>query len=194
MVAKQHFVEWFSGSTIDSIWTQVDNTGTGTFSMVDAIDEGFGVISGTNTSDDSILTMNNIQHYDNQNSVYIAVVRRVSALMGANWGVYGNDPTLPNREAAFLLDDTTRTNKSLHTASNVSAGDTQGSVPSDTNFTTVKLVLSSANVTMDINGVFDVTRTTTLPTIAMTPFVNRAFARSTGGRESRVRYMEVYNI
>ncbi len=51
-VQKQRFVEWFSGDALDSIWTQTNSVGTGTFGMQDDIDgdsklqQGLQLITG----------------------------------------------------------------------------------------------------------------------------------------------------
>ena len=47
MAYKQHFIEWFSGKQLPSYWTKVDISGTNTFAMVDSVDGGFQITSGS---------------------------------------------------------------------------------------------------------------------------------------------------
>jgi len=79
-IQVSHFVEWFSGQDLDSIWLKQILVGSGhTFTIQDEIDGGAKVLLGsTGAGDHASLNFNNKRHYDPADSIMIAVGKRVS--------------------------------------------------------------------------------------------------------------------
>jgi hypothetical protein len=86
-VQKQHFVEWFSGSALDSIWTERDLVGTGTFAMDDSVDGGYKISAGSGGTDQQQIDFNGIRHYEEQGCVMIAVSKHSSTSSNSHRGV-----------------------------------------------------------------------------------------------------------
>lgn len=195
-VNKQHFVEWFSGDALDTIWTQRNNIGSGTFGMVDAVDEGFFVKSDANVGDDSNISMNNINHYKNNASVFIGVTRNVSgaALIEHIAGLVKDHASFGNNDVALMHMDTGfGPNVHLWTANTSAQTLSSTGIAVHTNWQSIKIENKSADTTLDLDGVLRATNTTTLPSADLQPMACRALSQTTGAKESRVRYCEVYN-
>ena len=62
-IQVSHFVEWFSGDTLDSIWTQSNHSGVGTFAMADEVDGGFKLSCGASSGNNSTINFNDKRHY-----------------------------------------------------------------------------------------------------------------------------------
>jgi hypothetical protein len=77
-VRKQHFWDYFSGSTLNSRWTTSNIVGTGTFGMADEVDGGFSIKAGATTGNASGIEFNDIRQYAHDGSVNIAVWKRVA--------------------------------------------------------------------------------------------------------------------
>ena len=195
MAYKQHFIEWFSGKSLPSYWSQENTAGTGTFAMVDAVDEGFSITTTSGTSNRNAITFNQVDQFAHDGSVFIAVARRVtSANAGLNLGFSQDDDfTIASGQSwAVINEDTaTGTHKALQTRDGSSHSQTLSSVPIDTSWTNYKLTLSS-DAKLYIDGSLEITKTTNLPTVKLQPAV-RSISRAANISEIRIRYCEVYN-
>ena len=178
-IQVSHFVEWFSGDALDSIWTlSADISG-----MVDTIDEGFLIQeTGVGTS---FINFNDKRHYDPDNSILIAVWRHVSGAQAH--GALGNGSN-PGSNYASIRYFTGQTNFTNATRDGTSASATEGSVARDSVFHTFKIENISANTKTFIDGVLDVTKTTNLPNVALQPVFTVLNATA-----MHVRYAECFN-
>ena len=70
----QHFVEWFSGDALDTIWTKTI-TSTGTIVMADTVDGGVINTTAATTADANQYCFNGIQHYSKVGNVMITVFK-----------------------------------------------------------------------------------------------------------------------
>ena len=189
-VAKQHFIEWFSGSVLDSIWNQRNTNGVGTYAMVDAVDEGFSITTGTSTSNASDIDMNDIRHYSEDNYVCISIFRRVTTLSIVQQISVNNGATF--NHYVLVQDDTINTFYDLFTKDGTTPSAQDSDIAIDATFHSHKIELNGTNARLDIDGVLKVTKTTNLPVAALQPAF-RVFARGTGGKEGRFRYIEAYS-
>ena len=99
-VAKQHFVEWFSGEDLDSKrWAYADylssnHTGSG---MVNDIDGGFKLVGDSSTagSQNTLISFNDKKQYSNTGSVviWIAKVELTGSSKQGGWGMCGTMPS-----------------------------------------------------------------------------------------------------
>lgn len=193
-IIRQRVVETFTGKSLNERWTQTDVTGTGTFAMVDAVDEGFSISSGATTNNQSQVNFNNKRQYDFNDSVLLAVFRAVSTASNISYcGLSGNILAYNGVEKAVFIMDSADTNFALSTADASTSSDTEGSVAIDTSFHLIKVETGSANIKLTIDGVLDVTKTTNRPTTKTQPVVGVKTTTS-AAKESRIRYLEGYNI
>ncbi len=87
-ISRLHFIEYFDGDVLDSIWQQNSIIGTGTFAMFDTEDEGFSLsVDAINPQLSSITASNSLQHFDPANSILESVQRRASAQGTVQWGL-----------------------------------------------------------------------------------------------------------
>jgi hypothetical protein len=192
-VMKQRVVDNFDGDTLDERWSTRDlYGGTGTYAMVDAVDEGFSLIMATDT-DAAQIDFNDIRHYAYDASTVISVVRRVTDNCLTNTG-FISDKTGGFFDYANYIDSTLgSTFKGLETSDSTNASFSASSVAEDTAWTGVKITCGVSDIRMFINGVLEVTKTTDRPTLKLQPMVY-VQSNAAGTRETRVRYLEAYNI
>lgn len=191
-IMKQRVLDNFDGDTLNERWFEKNNTGTGTFVIVDAIGEGFSVKAGGTVSDDSLISFNNIRQYDSDNSEFIIVCRRSSnGLLDA--GCSENDSMASGTDGAFMRNNNADTFYKLVT---VNVGNTQAdtTINTDTSFHNHKVKNTSANSTLDIDDILEVTNTTNLPTDPVQPIFRSFTAAGPSSPDCRIKYLEVFNI
>jgi len=190
-IAKTHFIEWFSGDDLDTIWTKVDGAGTGVFSMQDTIDEGFEIQTGALINNHSYINFNSIRHYAHDASILISISRITNLTSSVEQS--GFQDTNSFGHFAIMQNDSAATpNFELNTKDGTTGSVQQGSVARDTSFHVKKLENTSTSNIMTIDGILDVTKTNNRPGVRLQPIV-RAFTRTTAAKEVRVRYLEAYN-
>jgi len=192
-INKQHFVEWFSGSVIDSIWTFTNVTATGSSGMVDAVDEGAFVKTAASNNAHVALDFNNKRQYAHDNSIMIGVTKRNNTvsdeMVGFSSGVNILDAV---NDTVFYSQVNTDTFKTLRSSEGTTLSATVSDVVIGTTFTGWKIENSSANLKLTLSGVLKVTKTTNRPNTNMQPSVS-CRAREASAKETRVRFLEVYN-
>ena len=192
-VNKQHFIEWFSGDGLDSIWTTGNAGGSGTFTMEDIVDGGFSVTSGGTAGDFSFIGFNDIRPYDPSNSVFIAIVKSFSTVNGDERTGLVNSVVEEgtSTDGVMFRELPSATNFSMLTVNSSLSTHTEGSVARDTNWHSVKITNTASNSISLLDGVTDVTITTNLPNEKLQPRI--ATARDVAAGKVGVRYCEVYN-
>ena len=189
-VAKSHFWDWFDGNDVKNMWTKKDVQGTGTFAMVDGIDEGYSVTTSAATSDRSGLSFNNIRHYNKTGSVIIIVAKRNT--VGLLRSGFRNVLDTTTIQLAQVQCNDTSTFKELITG-DTSLTVTATDIAVDASFHAYKIELSSTDCQLTIDGVLKATNTTNLPTLDQQPNPIWVQEIGTGAVEARVRYCEAYN-
>lgn len=197
-ISRTHFVEYFDGDVLDSIWEQNNIIGTGTFAMVDAQGEGFSLaVDAINPQLSSITASNSLQHFDPADSIIESVQRRSSAQGTVQWGL-GNrtDGDLGNTldQSATFQEVSTQTFMRLSTINGLNQTTVNTSIAVNTNFHHTIIDLSATNVKGIIDGILEGTITTDLPDSSspLYPgFKISTFAVAVA--EGRMKYMEVFN-
>ena len=189
-VNKQHFVEWFSGDALDTIWT-VTETGSGTKAMSDSVDGGYQAETSTGASDKIALNFNNKRQYNHQGSVFITVAKRFTSGF-----INGFNDTLttwdnPSNEAG-IINKTGVTYQRAITSDSTTQSESNTSVAIDTSWHSYKGELDASNYYLTIDGTLEVTKTTNLPTAKMQPQLFTYVISGTAGKMG-VRYLETYN-
>lgn len=195
-IMKQRVVDNFDGDTLNERWTQRIIDTAPTFAMVDAIDEGFSILTATVSDDGGALEFNNIRHYLNTASIVLGVIRPLQTTSIMTYIGFYNTRTgfgggTQLAEAGFdTFSDTV--NFTIRTGDASATSVTSTTVVADTTFRLHQVELTSANSQYSINGNLEVTKTTNRPTIRLQPFFV-VLTRTTAAREGRIRYLEAYN-
>lgn len=189
----QHFVEWFSGKDLAISWLKNNRSGSGTFAMIDAVDEGFSIICNAAAGSLSVIDRNQIHHYAFDGSVFIGIMKRVTVANAAlEWGGINGNGYGSTTDKAALLEASNRTFKTLRTADGSSSTLVDSSVNTDEAFTLYKIETKASNVQMSILGVLEAVSTTTLPDVKLQLTFN-SHNLTPVIVESRIRYFEAYN-
>ena len=195
-VQVSHFVEWFSGDALDSIWT--DGGTGGSNSMEDVIDGGLLIATSTTNNSYQHINFNDKRHYDYQDSIFISTMkvnastaafysgfcRTVSSIGSLVFGTGTDYMALGRGESGNYL---------IQTADGTTASSTTGSVASDTNYHSFKGVMGASNNLFFLDGVLEVTKTTNLCSVdGLQPF--HAIRTGTAAvRSMNVLFTETFN-
>jgi len=191
-IMKQRFVEWFLGKEIDlGIWQKTNIAGSGSFAMVDAVDEGYEVSSAAGGSNQSELDFNNIRHYVHNASVIILAFRRVTATTFNENGL-GNVITGASTDTACAMESTGNTFKNLRTGDATVVSESASDLVIDTIHTLYKIVCASTVIQLYINGLLKVSKTTNRPTQKMQPLVHAGNLAAVVAT-TRIKFLEAYN-
>jgi len=190
----QHFVEWFSGDALDSIWTQFNRDGTGTHSMADAANEGFQYVTDNGTNDSGGIDMNGIHHYEPTASVCISIFRKensasaqvIMAMAEGSAGDYssGND--------YYQIQNITTSGIRILSRNNTNASATSTSLGQDTVYHIYKTEIKSSSLTGHVDGVLEATKTDFLPAVKLQPSW-RMLTLTTTVKTGHITYFEAYN-
>jgi len=189
-VRKQHFWEWFSGTSIDSRWTRTFSTGTA--GMSDSVNGGY-LMSGSAGQNEG-LWFNDINEFAHNGSVMIfveygTVSTRVKCIGGLS---DDSNSTLSSINKASIHHDT-GVSCEAQTANGSSAGSTTmtGSDLADGSLGVYKIETKSSTVEFSDLGVLKATRDATLPTSKMEPVF--IMSSVTGTNSMGITYCEAYN-
>jgi len=187
-ILKQHFVEWFSGSVLDSFWTQSNITGVGIFEMADEIDGGFELTTGAGGADNSLIEFNDRRHYDVGQCEYITVWRATEILNNVVHAGLFNNPVGGTGAVYQEMNDAGFNN--FTAVSN--AAQVEGSVPNDNVFHLFRCESTPTNALFSIDGLLDITGAAT-PTNNGQPVFRIRAAGGLGSRQGQIRYFEAFN-
>ena len=193
-VQKQHFVEWFSGSALDSIWTS-NVSGTGTNTMYDSVDGGFRLLFSTGTNNSNDIDFGDKRQYEETGSVFIAVCATNLDYAQTNHFCDIGFTGQTFRDSVDLACANYHTGQTYIRLLTRRSSDTfaDSTVTGDNTRRSIKLFLDTSDVELFIDGVTQATNTTTLPNVKLQPFAQAW--HGTGGVASGidVNYMECYN-
>ena len=192
-VMSQRFVDYFSGSSLDSRWTTTNVNGTNTFTMSDSVDGGFAITSGTSNGNRGMINFNDKRQYAFNSSVLIAIVTRITATNAMAIVGFANTGLIqPTLNAAWLGNETSQTFYRLVTSEGSTQTASNTDIPVDTTTRSIKIECGSTNIKLTIDGVEKVDKTTDRPAAKLQPFF---YSRTltTAAAESRIRYLEAYN-
>tara|TARA_R110000765_G_scaffold81640_1_gene159619 strand:+ start:339 stop:965 length:627 start_codon:yes stop_codon:yes gene_type:complete len=193
-VAKQRFVETFSGSGLDTDRWNVTTTGNGAATMSDEADGGLKITSDSGATGGIMINFNNIRQYSQTGSVCIFVGKRTSASDAQMLGGLSSNTAL-NEDVASIKDYTGYAgNKQFATANNGSWQTQDTTVAKSTNYNSYKIELLSSSVTMSVDGLTEITNSTQVPDAPVQPFFYASeSAGAASAKSAQIRYMEAYN-
>lgn len=187
-----HFVEWFSGDALDSIWTE-KTFGSGTYAMDDAIDGGFKMTTGAVTFDTNWIHFNDKRHYEQTGSVFEAVFKTTGTSLYLIKAGLINDPgdAIIGDDILAGTDSAVSANYFLETRGTSSTRTATG-VAVDTNFHSFKGILFSASAQLSVDGILGASHTSTLPVEKLEPAF-WATTRDGNAKTGHISYFEAYN-
>tara|TARA_R110000822_G_scaffold119107_1_gene252009 strand:+ start:16 stop:642 length:627 start_codon:yes stop_codon:yes gene_type:complete len=193
-VAKQRFVETFSGSGLDTDRWNVTTTGNGAATMSDEADGGLKITSDSGATGGIMINFNNIRQYSQTGSVCIFVGKRTSASDAQMLGGLSSNTAL-NEDVASIKDYTGYAgNKQFATANNGSWQTQDTTVAKSTNYNSYKIELLSSSVTMSVDGLTEITNSTQVPDAPVQPFFYASeSAGAASAKSAQIKYMECYN-
>ena len=191
-IQVSHFVEWFSGSSLPSYWTQLNVSSTPTFGIVDGIDGGGFIKTNTTSGCQGKLTFNNKRHYDFDDSTIISVWKSLDTASCDHAVGLMNDGSVGIQNALSRAFTDTSANFILNTADATTETSTASDIPIDTAFHTHKIVCGASDIKLYIDGVLKVTKTTNRPTVKLQPIV-QGRTLTTAEKEINITYLEAYN-
>ena len=193
-VRKQHFWEYFSGSTLNSRWTLEQAIGSGnTGAMVDGVDGGYA-ITPAGVLDAGAITFSDKRQYAYNGSVCICVTHKIDVGGRYRVGLGESDNlTLGTIDKATVVDGASGFIQ-LETADGTTPNNTDTNITGNT--TTVhthKIETKASSVDLSIDGVFKVTNTTNIPLTELQPVFLARGGGGAGNHKSAITYMECYN-
>ena len=193
-VAKQRFVENFSGTALDTDRWNVTTTGNGAATMSDEADGGLKITSDSGATGGIMINFNNIRQYSQTGSVCIFVGKRTSASDAQMLGGLSSNTAL-NEDVASIKDYTGYAgNKQFATANNGSWQTQDTTVAKSTNYNSYKIELLSSSVTMSVDGLTEITNSTQVPDAPVQPFFYASeSAGAASAKSAQIKYMECYN-
>jgi hypothetical protein len=190
-VAKQRFVENFSGDALDTDrWTQQNITGTNTFAMADVVDGGFSIKTASTASARADINFNDKRQYDIRACVGIFVIQAIEIDQASIWGFYTSG-TASNFVRAY--DDHNSANFGLQCNDGTSSATDTG-LATDGLMHVHKIECGASNAKLTIDGVLKATHTTNRPTSQKSqPTIDVVSQTTSAVKETRIRYVECYN-
>jgi len=195
-VAKQHFVEWFTGKELPTTrrWALTNNGGNNTGSSThDGVDGGYLLVgTGSGSTQQSLLSFNDKKLFSHTGSAIIWVAKlslpMPASLDGTNsitasqggWGMCGTMPSywlngikinVPTTATSVINFGTMNNSTETYTATDLPV-----IVAAD--YKTYKLEQKSSSAICHIDGELKSTRTSGLSTTAMQPFLGQKYPDS----------------
>ncbi len=190
---KQHFWEYFSGATLNSRWTQTNNSGTNTFAMSDEADGGFKLTTASGNSGAMCINFNDKRQYSPTGSVAIIVGKSSYTNVYTDFGFSNNKQSSNSQSAFFRFTNQYGGGKiGFVTCGAGTTEDVATSVNLSTDWFTMKVECKSSSVDGSINGVLERSHSSQVPTEKLQPIVKHQHS-DTAARSCQIKYMECYN-
>tara|TARA_R110002051_G_scaffold323769_2_gene418461 strand:+ start:941 stop:1612 length:672 start_codon:yes stop_codon:yes gene_type:complete len=194
-INKQHFVEWFSGSSLPSYWTTT--LVSGTVSMSDSVDGGIK-LSTSGVNQKATIHFNDKKQYAHDGSVLLSVFKFDSTQASTIQSIGFTDNnksdgarTSGANSAGFSDVVNQGTIYVDHGDGSGAVINTNSGVTADTNWHVGKITLDGSSLITQIDGVaIGSTITTDIPTARLQPI---AHIDSGVTKNLHINYMECYN-
>ena len=191
-VRKQHFWEYFSGATLNSRWT----TASGSVAIQDVVGGGMRQTTGSSIYDKASITFGSVRQFSPTANVFITVCKADNDNSSTNVGL-GNATSgdLRNVSNDNVSVDITSTNTYIRLSSVLSGSSsnlTDSTIPVDAEWHTHKIISTSSDLKLYVDGVLNTTKTSDRPALKLMP---STFTLTLNGSTATtdVRYMECYN-
>ena len=173
VLRSKYFEHFFTGDSIDAIWTQTDGAGAGTFAMQDGLNGGLRITTSATGGDRSHIHFNNIRHFDARSSTFYGIVRFQNSANGGQ--VYYGMSAAGDIQGAsthyyIIVLNSNSGLISIQTMDGTTATATDSDVTSSTAVVPFKIISNGTNIRfyLLVAGAWTlkVTKTTNLPTAA----------------------------
>ena len=194
-VAKQRFVDTFSGGVLDTDrWKQDGLNTNGTLEMSDEADGGLLMSTGATNGNIAFIAFNGVKQYSQTGSVMIAVTKHGQVSGGESYtGLQdGTSQGTVDGVWSYVNDAWIGAYFNLNSQDNNSGSWTTSGVTSDTNWHTHKIELTSSQASLQIDGNTTTTVSTNLPNERLQPSIGINTTANTN-RILNINYMECYN-
>tara|TARA_R110000824_G_scaffold119273_1_gene273295 strand:- start:12 stop:638 length:627 start_codon:yes stop_codon:yes gene_type:complete len=191
-IRRQHFWEYFSGSTLNSRWnvTQV-YLGGGTAPMSDSVDGGC-VLTTAGGSDDGVeINFQNHRAYNPTGSVIIGSIKKGEINSYIDFGFSGTiDGSNYNSAEVRMMNSG---NFRLITGSSGGSSTTHSDLAIDLNWHTHKIECSITDTKLTIGGVLKIIKTTDRPNKKAQPAMSTWSLTDASAKHGYINYCEAYN-
>ena len=194
-VAGQHFVEDFSGDTLDTFRWNDTTSGSASVSMSDSVDGGVLVDASATNGGQATINFNLLAPFDYSSSsiIYVAKFNEIDTNAFETYAGLGTINTIGGGSGAFTYKTGTgNTNWQLATTGG-SLTFTPSSITADNSRHVFQHILSATNVILKIDGVVAVVNTTNLPATKLQPVLGLNTS-SDNSKTMNITYCEAWNI
>ena len=191
-VAKTKFFDGFVGKVLNlDNWTLHNIAGSGgTATMLDGINTGCKLVTGTSTSDNVQIDFNNKRQFSHTGSKTVGMIKKTTVLNafmdGGFKAGYGDD----NSNLSFLHIEEYSTLDGIWHQTNAAKTDT--GTPQDDQWHIYEIELTGSNNTLKLDGTLKSTRTSDLPAAALQPAF-KCLTRTGSAGYGAVQYCEAWN-
>ena len=196
-IAKQRFVENFSGDGLDTDrWFFQDIAAGASAVMADTVDGGLQMTT-TNAggSPSGLLGFADICQYNPAGFRFISTCKKNMDNMAIRGGIGSADGAASVPHMAMMSEGNFVSSRALTTNNGGSYVDTFASTPvalSQTEFM-YDIVGTPSNITLTLDGVTEITKTTALPTLKCQPVLYIQSRNTNAIKTWNCKYMECYN-
>ena len=207
-VAKQRFVDTFSGSSYDDDrWMNYNiSTGSCPIAMADSVDGGLLLETDNSASPSAYLSFNDVCQYNPAGFRFISTCKKNgdgtagagSDYIGIRGGIGSEDGVAAIPHMAMMSEGSFVNYRSLTTNNGGSYVDTDattggGTVAKSTTEFMYDIVGTPSSVTLTFDGALQITKTTALPTSKCQPLMYTQDRGTPAVKSWRTIYMECYN-
>lgn len=189
-IARQHFFEWFSGGTLDSLWTQHTDA-TASQGWDDSVNGGYKLTSGTTGSDKAAIWFNAIQQYNATGHTLIVVMKPNSTTTGFHQTWMTSRTSMVTVSKGWMIDQ--RPGNANYHLYNYDTGwsNTDTSVPKDTSYHKWKGTKDSTSIRIWNNDTLQAITTSQLTSDDLAPLCNCQY--NTTQTSMNILYLECFN-
>lgn len=194
-VRKQHFWEYFSGSTLNSRWTLQQIVSTCTATMADSADGGLLLSTDSGSgSPSAFLSFNDICSFNPSGFVFISNCKKGSDNnIGIKAGIGSDDGAANPAAAVFMVEGTLATYRTLQTRNGGSETETATTTAvSQTEFD-YKLEGTGSAANLYLDGILSATTGSNLSTTQCQPLLYIQSRSTAAVKTWNTKYLEVYN-
>ena len=195
-VAGQRVVDTFSGSALDTDRWFYQAIATGASAvMADTVDGGLSLITTTAESPSGMLGFEDICQYEPTGFRFISTCKKNVDDIGIRGGIGSADGAAAVPHMAMMSEGNFVSSRALTTNNGGSYVNTYAATPvalSQTEFV-YDIVGTASNITLTLDGVTEITKSTALPTLKCQPLLYIEGRGTVGVKSWNCKYMECYN-
>jgi hypothetical protein len=193
IIPEQHFVEWFSGAALDSIWTETQILGGGSGAMDDIVNGGYKLTNATGGSQWTGIGFNGINHYDRTASKFVSTFRRNTTSTVAICGLKEVASDGTNWNMVAMISDTAGSFFELRSGTGSTTSDSATTVSLDTNYHKFASELRSASMLGFVDDTLEVLKTDNLPAADLEPLFTVFSIDTSVERTGNILQYEAFN-